>query len=577
MFFIHPFILFTVFLMAFAPNSFSQEVKLDSNLQVDSLLQNDSLEVPKAELGSKEWEKSIWINLALNDEEKTLETVQGLELISDPKYYELLVALKQGVLYQYEERIDIDAGIVTIGEETENEEGDAIVPLYSVYPKKEALQVDGKVITVDPYDLIEIENNRTIRTAVNQITRKLELFHPEERIRTIAAESVGDADLTLVSLIDSAVSVEKNATIKNLLSLSKAKILIQHGTDDDRLSGVQLMGKLNNPLAIPVLEEVLKESNKEAFNKEVKKTITDLKSLASIMSGIQTLFIGISLSSILILVALGLAVIYGLMGVINMAHGEFMMIGAYTTFVVQVIVYDTLGDGFFWLALPFSFLVAGLFGILIEATVIRKLYNRPLESLLATWGISMLLIQAARSIFGDLTAVNLPNAFSGGWEISPQVVLPYNRLFIIGLTIFCLAALYVLFNRTNFGLKIRSTVQNRNMAACVGVKVRHIDRMTFFLGTGIAGVAGWAMTLIGNVVPNMGQTYIVDSFLVVVTGGVGKLMGTVAAGLGIGVTTKMLEPIFEAVYGKAIILGLIILFLQIKPTGIFPNKGRGED
>jgi urea transport system permease protein len=299
------------------------------------------------------------------------------------------------------------------------------------------------------------------------------------------------------------------------------------------------------------------------------------------MQVVQTVFIGLSLGSILVLMSLGLAIIFGQMGVINMAHGEFMMIGAYTTFVVQNLCLAVLppayGDLFFAFSFPLAFLVAGGFGLLLEALVIRRLYSRPLESLLATWGISLILIQGARSLFGDLTAVKLPQLLSGGWEMAPQVVLPYNRMFIMALVAAIVGALLALFFRTRFGLKLRATTQNREMSACVGVPVRRVDAMAFALGTGIAGVAGWAMTLVGNVVPNMGQTYIVDSFLVVVTGGVGKLLGTISAGLGIGIFNKILEPLFEAVYGKVILLGLIILFLQSRPTGLFPAKGRSEE
>jgi len=300
-----------------------------------------------------------------------------------------------------------------------------------------------------------------------------------------------------------------------------------------------------------------------------------------IMMAVQTAFVGLSLGSILILVALGLAVIYGQMGVINMAHGEFMMTGAYTTYVVQNACLALLPaayiDVFFPVSLPLAFVISGSFGLLIERLIIRHLYSRPLESLLATWGVSLVLVQMARSIFGDLTAVKLPQWLSGGYALAPQVLLPYNRLFIILFTLLIVVGLIAFFYKTNFGLRLRAVTQNRNMSACMGVPVRRVDSLTFFIGTGIAGVAGWAMTLIGNVVPNMGQTYIVDAFLVVVVGGVGKIIGTIVAGLGIGISNKVLEPFVEAVYAKVLILGLIIMFLQANPTGIFPAKGRNED
>jgi len=233
-----------------------------------------------------------------------------------------------------------------------------------------------------------------------------------------------------------------------------------------------------------------------------------------------------------------------------------------------------MGDVFFWISLPLSFVVAGLFGLLIERFIIRKLYGKPLQGLLATWGVSLVLIQLARTVFGDLTSVTSPKLLSGGWQVIPQLVLPYNRLFVIGVTLIMILLVVFFLNRTRYGLRIRSVTQNRSMSACLGISTKKIDALTFFVGSGIAGVAGCCMTLIGNIVPDMGQTYIVDSFLVVVTGGVGNLAGTIVSGLGIGFLTKILEPTFQTVFGKVIILALIIFFIQFKPQGIFPAKGR---
>jgi urea transport system permease protein len=295
---------------------------------------------------------------------------------------------------------------------------------------------------------------------------------------------------------------------------------------------------------------------------------------------IQNLFSGVSLGSILILMALGLAVIFGLMGVINMAHGEFMMIGAYATYLVQVFFvswFPAASGWFLAFSFPAAFLAAGAMGMLIEATIIKRLYGRPLETLLATWGVSLLLIQIARTIFGDLTAVQTPPFLGSGWEILPGLVLPYNRLFIIVLTTAIVTGMTLLFFKTTLGMKVRAVTQNRAMSACLGVRTRRLDCVTFGIGTGIAGVAGCALTQIGNVDPGMGQNYIVDSFMVVVTGGVGKLVGAVFAGFGIGTLNKFLEPFFQAVYAKVILLGLVILFLQWRPSGLFPAKGRHED
>jgi urea transport system permease protein len=261
-----------------------------------------------------------------------------------------------------------------------------------------------------------------------------------------------------------------------------------------------------------------------------------------------------------------------------MAHGEFMMLGAYATFLTQEGFKAYLAPGFFdyyfLMAMPCSFLAAGLFGLALEASLIRFLYGRPLETLLATWGVSLILIQGARVVFGDLTSVVAPSWLSGGMQLMVGVQLPYNRLFIIALASVCVLGIYLLLFRTGVGLKVRAVMQNRNMSACLAIPTRKVDAYTFAFGSGLAGLAGCALTLIGNVEPGLGQNYIVDSFMVVVTGGVGKLAGTIVASLGIGGLNKLLEPSFGAVYGKVFILVLVILFLQWRPSGLFTIKGR---
>jgi len=291
------------------------------------------------------------------------------------------------------------------------------------------------------------------------------------------------------------------------------------------------------------------------------------------------------LGSILLIMGVGLAIIFGLMGVINMAHGEMMMIGAYTAYVVQegFVAYfpEIYRDYYFVAALPLSIIIAGGFGLLIEKSMIRFLYGRTLETLLVTWGLSIVLQQGVRGYFGDLTSVNAPELLRGGYQLMVSLVLPYNRLFIIGLTIVCLVGVTLLLNRTRMGLRIRAVTQNRDMSSCLGISARRVDGWTFALGAGLAGLAGCGLSLIGNVDPEMGKTYIVDSFMVVVVGGVGKLMGTVAAAFGIGMLNKIFEPIIGgtggAIYAKVLILVAVILFLQMKPSGLFPAKGRGAD
>jgi urea transport system permease protein len=289
-------------------------------------------------------------------------------------------------------------------------------------------------------------------------------------------------------------------------------------------------------------------------------------------------FAGLSLGSILVLLALGLSIIFGLMRVINLAHGEFMMVGAYTTFVVAEFFKSYVPRGafdyYFLLALPLAFLVTGAVGWLCEVAIIRHLYGRPIETLLATWGISLLLIQSARLLFGDTTSLTPPAWLQGGWEIVPGLVLPLNRVFIIVFCAACIVAVYYLVQHTRFGLLLRATSQDRPIAAALGVPTRWVDGLTFGFGAGLAGVAGAIVPLFDKLNPNMGQSYVVDSFMVVVVGGVGKLAGAITAGGALGFLTKYIEPWLEAVYGKLAVLGLIILFLQWRPSGLFPHRGR---
>ena len=279
--------------------------------------------------------------------------------------------------------------------------------------------------------------------------------------------------------------------------------------------------------------------------------------------------------------ALGLAIVFGLMGVINMAHGELMALGAYATFVMQGWFQAHLQasfDYYFLVALPFSFAVAAAAGLVLERGVIRHLYGRPLETLLLTWGVSLIIQQGLRLWFGAANVdVTAPRWLSGGIPVMVGVQLPYNRLFIIGLAAVCVASMYLLLFRTAAGLRIRAVTQNRGMAACLGVRARRVDAFTFALGAGLAGLAGCALTQIGNVGPELGQNYIVDSFMVVVTGGVGKLLGSILAAVGIGGLNKIIEPSLGAVYGKVLILVAVILFIQRRPSGLFAVKGRHAD
>ena len=305
--------------------------------------------------------------------------------------------------------------------------------------------------------------------------------------------------------------------------------------------------------------------------------LNQYKQTQSFYGGMETVFFGLSLGSVLVLAGIGLAITFGVMGVINMAHGELIMIGAYTTYVIQQLMPNNIGAALL-LSIPAAFAVSGLVGIAIERTVIRRLYGRPLETLLATFGISLILQQAVRSIFSPLNrSVSTPDWMAGALELNPMLSLTYNRLYIIIFCFMVFLGLVAILKKTSLGLQVRAVSQNRAMARSMGVRSERVDAMTFGLGSGIAGVAGVALSQLTNVGPNMGQNYIIDSFMVVVFGGVGNLWGTLVAGLSLGLFNKILEPWAGAVLAKILVLVFIILFIQKRPKGLFPQRGRAAE
>ncbi len=436
--------------------------------------------------------------------------------------------------------------------------------------------------------------DRAIRLALKPVIEllknRLNLASKDSDTRRSAAADLGTFGKPIaIPWLEAALATEPNRWVRHTIEESIALIKLASDNPDAKIDAVVKLGELRSQNAVPALKELIQQAAPEAQPTDQQKAVAQaaraaverIEVWASWANAFETIFRGISLSSILLIMSLGLAIIFGLMGVINMAHGELMMIGAYATFVTQECFKAYLPAGafdyYFLVAMPVSFLVVALCGLILEATVIRFLYGRPLETLLATWGVSLVLIQAARVYFGDLTSVVAPSWLSGGAQVMVGVYLPYNRLFIIALSILCVAGIYFLLFRTGVGLRVRAVMQNRDMSSCLGIPTRKVDAYTFAFGSGLAGLSGCALTLIGNVEPGLGQNYIVDSFMVVVTGGVGKLMGTIVASLGIGGLNKLLEPSFGAVYGKVLILVLVILFLQRRPSGLFIMKGRQAD
>ncbi len=517
--------------------------------------------------------------LMSSDSEEKTEALRRLIEAQDLAAFPVLSAINDKKLFVY------GGKLVTLGKKTTHN-NITVYELITLYPETKGItDQKNKSLTLDNVDLKEITFSRKDRLSIIPLLPFINLTSIDDEVRKLAyTQFQNKGDYSTLKRIEKAALRE---TDEGLIRFAKETILsirLQNATTENvQMDLIQKLVKNKGDNNLNILTTFIDRPELDAvFKKKVKIQISSIENRSNRIEWVQNLFSGVSLGSILILIALGLSIIYGLAGVINMAHGEFMMIGAYTSFCVQELFKMTsatgeLSDFFFWASIPLAFLVSGLFGLLVERLILRKLYGKPLESLLATWGISLVLIQLARTIFGDLTSVKAPSVLSGGWEVVPQLVLPYNRIFIILMTTAMIVLTFLFLYRSKNGLRIRSVTQNRAMSACLGISTKKIDAMTFFIGSGIAGIAGCCMTLIGNVVPDMGQTYIVDSFLVVVTGGVGSLFGTIAAGLGIGQLTKLLEPVFQAVYGKVIILGFIIFFLQFKPKGLFPAKGRVAD
>jgi urea transport system permease protein len=427
----------------------------------------------------------------------------------------------------------------------------------------------------------DLINNNQMRSELDAALASIKLFSPIEAVRAAAVKTLqAEPDEAKLPLVEKAFAVEANPAIKEALSRIRFAMLLSSADKVKRLEAAKSLGATGTP----VTKTLLLDRQKIESEPEVQTAITTaLKAIEGRLvwgERLGVVFTGISLGSILLLVALGLAITYGLMGVINMAHGELMMIGAYATYVVQNLFKTYLPgmfDAYVLVAIPVSFLTAAVVGAVLERSVIRWLYGRPLETLLATWGISLILQQGVRSIFGAQNVpVENPSWLSGGVDVMSNLTLPFNRMAIVMFAVLVLAGVAALIARTRLGLFVRGVTQNRAMASCMGVNTARIDTYAFALGSGIAGLAGCALSQVGNVGPDLGQGYIVDSFMVVVLGGVGQLAGTVYAALGLGVLNKLLEGWQGAVLAKIMVLVFIVIFIQ-KPQGIFAMKGRSAE
>jgi len=443
----------------------------------------------------------------------------------------------------------------------------------------------GKTLSPLPADRDDLVINNRVRKEIETAIAIFKLTSKDRAVRLAAAKQLQTgAGEEMLLAIDRALAQESDAEIKDLLALTRASVQLASSDKATRVTAIRTLAESNNPGTKTLLLGLLEKKGDAYAEPDADVRAEAERSLRAVESKLTTgemigrVFSGVSLGSILLLAALGLAITYGLMGVINMAHGELIMVGAYATYVVQNLFRSYAPgafDAYLLCAVPAAFAASALVGMALERSVIRFLYGRPLETLLATWGISLILIQTVRTIFGAQNVqVENPSWMSGGIEAVTGVVLPWSRIIIIGFAALVLLAMWLLLTRTRLGLFVRAVTQNRAMASCNGVPTRRVDTMAFGLGSGIAGLAGYALSQIGNVGPDLGQSYIVDSFMVVVLGGVGQLAGTVYAAMGLGIVNKFLEAWSGAVLAKIAVLVFIIFFIQKRPQGLFALKGR---
>ncbi|MGR5340185.1 urea ABC transporter permease subunit UrtB [Vibrio astriarenae] len=426
----------------------------------------------------------------------------------------------------------------------------------------------------------KVRVNNRLRREIRSELASLGINSPEASVRYDAVMTLlGTNDDELLKALATRLSVEQDNKATELIELALAIDVAQDtsSSNSDRITAIETVGGYKFPIVAQTVNRVLASEPPADIKSAANLALTRYQQSQSLYAGAETVFFGLSLGSVLVLAGIGLAITFGVMGVINMAHGELIMIGAYTTYVMQQLMPNHIGYALI-LSIPMAFIVSGLVGIAIERSVIRHLYGRPLETLLATFGISLILQQAVRSIFSPLNrSVSTPDWMSGALEINPMLSLTYNRLYII---LFCglvFWGLLMVLKKTPLGLQVRAVSQNRGMARAMGIRSERVDAMTFGLGSGVAGIAGVALSQLTNVGPNMGQAYIIDSFMVVVFGGVGNLWGTLVAGLSLGLFNKVLEPWAGAVLAKILVLVFIILFIQKRPRGLFPQRGRAAE
>lgn len=520
--------------------------------------------LPAAATGADVFAQAL-AGLKADDFDQKEIALRQLAQINDPRVLDIFKAMQEAHLYY------------------SSNGGELIYLNEATDPPGGVKVLNGEKLTdVDPavYDKVSVNNQ--LRTVLKELIAGLNLHSPDRTLRLAAVnELVGDVTPEKLALFNQLLLQEKDAEIAEVMQVAIA-IADLDGTDNQaRLKALQRLSGSLRPEAYNRIQSLLTDLGSQTDAMELRAAAT--QALNSIDSRrekyrfIETTIFGLSLGSILLLIAIGLSITFGVMGVINMAHGELMMLGAYTTYLVQAALPNAINYSLF-IAIPLAFLISGLVGIAIERGVIRFLYGRPLETLLATFGISLILQQIPRTfISAQNVTVQNPSWLSGSWVINPALSITYNRLFIFGFAIVVFFGLLAIMKKTSLGLQVRAVSQNRAMAKAMGVRTEWVDALTFGLGSGIAGIAGVALSQITNVGPNLGQGYIVDSFMVVVFGGVGNVWGMLVGSLSLGTVSKYLEPWSGAVLAKILILIFIILFIQKRPRGLFPQKGRAAE
>ncbi|OGK83637.1 MAG: urea ABC transporter permease subunit UrtB [Candidatus Rokubacteria bacterium GWA2_73_35] len=519
----------------------------------------------------------VLVDLAGEDPARREAAVTLLGETRDPKWLVFLAALREGSVYARTRGGTLE--LVVAG--TKATRGDQeVVDIRSAYER-------APLGIVPLAGLREVPADRRLRLVIKPFLdadeTRAQLADPDPAVRRGAAVKLGNqADAGAAAVVEAALAKEPDRWARRALTEALAQIRLAHGAPEARAAAARTLGAVHSMNGLPALQRLAGDAAATPAEREAATlAVRQIERWTLLATAVETVFQGASLASILLLMALGLAIVFGLMGVINMAHGELMALGAYATFVVQNwfrAQWPERFDAYFLVALPVAFVVAAAVGLVLERGVIRFLYGRPLETLLLTWGASLIIQQGLRLWFGAANVdVSSPTWLSGGVPVMAGVTFPWNRVFIIALATVSVAVTYWLLFRTSAGLRIRAVTQNRAMSSCLGVRAGVVDAATFAFGAGLAGLAGAALTQIGNVGPSLGQNYIVDSFMVVVTGGVGKLAGTILAAAGLGGLTKGVEPALGAVFGKVAILVGVILFLQRRPAGLFATRGRHAD